>query len=246
MSDQASREAILVEVPDLQVVSGGCANLLGSPIGGLESIDKVLREKSGQLRLMGGRLPHLHLHDALLLLLRHSFVIPKLLYIMRTSPCFLSAELEVYDNLLKTILCDVTNVRLDEVSWSQASLPIRSGGIGVRRVAQLAPSAFLASAAGCSDLIRLILPSYLQNVSYPTQESALDCWQCGHDEPPPSSLAAHRQKVWDSPRIQATYFPLLDALPDPRARVCLLAVTTKKSGDWLNALPTFICRSPYE
>ena len=36
--DQASREAMLVEVPDLQVVSGGCANLLGSPIGdgGLE------------------------------------------------------------------------------------------------------------------------------------------------------------------------------------------------------------------
>ena len=179
--DQASREAMLVEVPNQHLVSGGCANLLGSPSGVLESIDKVLREKAIQLQLMGGRLPHLHSHDALLLL-RHSFTIPKLIYIMRTSPCFLSAELEVYDNLLKTILCDVINVRLDEVSWSQACLPIRFGGIGVRRVAQLATS-FLASAACCSDLIRLILPLHLQNVSYPPQESALASWQCGHNEP---------------------------------------------------------------
>ena len=53
----------------------------------------------------------------------------------------------------------------------------------------------------------------------------------------PSSLAAHRQKVWDSPWIQATYFSLLDALPDLHARARLLAVATKESGAWLNALP---------
>ena len=143
----------------------------------------------------------------------------------------------MYDNLLKTILCDVINVQLDEVSWSQAFLPIRFGGIDIRRTAQLAPAAFLTSAAGCSDLIRLILPSHLQNVSYPAQESTLTSWQCGHDEPPPSSLAVHHQEGLDSPRIQATYFSLLDGFHDPCAQARLLAVATKELGAWLNALP---------
>ena len=105
----------------------------------------------------------------------------------------------------------------DVDSWNQASLPIRAGGIGIRKAVELAPSAFLASAVGCSDLIQLILPPHLQDVPYPARETALTLWQRGHDEPPPSGLASRCQKAWDAPRIQATYDTLLDVSPDPSA-----------------------------
>ena len=129
--DVTVREAMLVEAPGLQVVSCDGADLLGSPIRSVEGIGIAIQRKSDQLRLMGDTLHLFHSHDALLLLC-HSFSIPKILYILRSAPCFLSASLEAYDNLLRDILSDITNVCLEEDSvWAQASLPVRAGGLGV-------------------------------------------------------------------------------------------------------------------
>ena len=124
-----------------------------------ECVDDIIQNKVEVLQLMGSRLGLLTSHDALLLL-RHSFAIPKVLYILRTSPCFLSDRLESFDDVLRNMLRNILNVDLAlESTWLQASLPVRMGGIiGIRRAVQLAPSAYLASAAGCSELIRL-LPS---------------------------------------------------------------------------------------
>ena len=119
----------------------------------------------------------------------------------------------------------------------QASLPVRARGIGIRRAVQLAPSAFLASAAGSSDLVYQILPPHLKDASNPVIESALTTWLHSHDEPPPSNPASHHQKAWDAPYIRATYDTLLDESPDASTRACLLAVATKESGAWLSALP---------
>ena len=90
------------------------------------------------------------------------------------------------------MLGDITNVCLEEDgTWTQASLPV----IGIRRAAQLAPSAFLASAAGCSELVAQILPPQMQGVLNPSRDAALTAWQHGHDEVPPSGAASHRQKA---------------------------------------------------
>ncbi len=162
--DPSTRAAMMLEAPGLHVTSRDSADILGSPIGDLEGIGTAIQVKTEQLRLMGERLLSLHSHDALLLL-RHSFSIPKILYILCSAPCFLSPHIENYDTLLRSILSDVTNICLDEESvWSQASLPERAGGIGIRKAVQLAPSAYLASAAGCDELVRQILPHYVQNI----------------------------------------------------------------------------------
>ena len=113
---------------------------------------------------MGERLQHLSSHDALLLL-RHSLAIPKLLYILRSSPSFLSPCLKSYDDELRALVSRITNVPLEDPAWSQASLPVRCGGLGIRSAVQLAPSAFLSSAAGSSDLVRRILPDRLDITS---------------------------------------------------------------------------------
>ena len=130
--DAPTRKAMVFEVPGLHNVSCSQATLLGSPIGKVECISDTIKEKTELLKLMGGRLSHLQSLDALLLL-RHSFAIPKVLYTLRTAPCFLSPDLETFDETLRTSLTSIVNVRLDDVSaWLQASLPVRAGGIGIR------------------------------------------------------------------------------------------------------------------
>ena len=137
---------------------------------------------------MGERLGLLCSHDALTLL-RHCSSLPKVLYTLRTAPCFLSCHLQSFDDLVRSILSHIVNVSLDNDSaWLQASLPVKAGGIGIRRSTQLARSSYLTSAAGCSDLVQHILPPYLgHNVSHSHHyDAALKLRAEDHSHPPPS------------------------------------------------------------
>ena len=100
------------------------ATLLGLSIGDVSSISVILGAKADMLKRMGVRLQHLSAQDALLLLM-HSFAIPKLLYNLRTSPCFLSPVLLEYDKLLNSIVGRITNIcfDVDDRVWDQATLP---------------------------------------------------------------------------------------------------------------------------
>jgi len=51
----------------------------------------------------------------------------------------------------------ITNSSFTDTQWLQASLPIKDGGLGVRRVSSLALPVFLASAAGTALLQTEIL-----------------------------------------------------------------------------------------
>ena len=98
---------------------------------------------------MTDRLKDIHHQDALFLL-RNCFAIPKLLYLLRTSTCFLlDGLLEIFDNTIKLSLISLLNVSLTEDQVLQSSLPINCGGLGLRSAIHLAPSAFIASANGC-------------------------------------------------------------------------------------------------
>ena len=102
------------------------ATLLGSPIGDVSSTSATLTIKTNMLKRMGERLQCLTAQDALLLL-KHSFALPKLLYNLRTAPCFLSPVLQEYDELLKSTLSGITNIHFqdDDPTWTQATLPVR-------------------------------------------------------------------------------------------------------------------------
>ena len=153
------------------------------PLGGVDCIDQVNCDKTVSLQTMGDRLSYLHAQDALLLL-HHSFTIPKLLYTLQSAPCFLSHELSINDNILKSITSRITNVPLgdSDTAWTQASLPVKHRGLGVWSALQLAPSAFLASAAGSSGLVSQILPKPLQEVPYAARAKALSSWMQWHGQ----------------------------------------------------------------
>ena len=133
--DQSSVEVLLSSFPGLQFVNANDATLLGSSLGDIASINETLEAKTNQLKLIGERLCYLHSHDAITLL-RHSFAIPKLLHILRTSPAFLSPTLLPFDQLLMSIVSQITNIHfhIDDPAWMQATLPVGSGGLGLHRL----------------------------------------------------------------------------------------------------------------
>ena len=164
--DPVVRGTILFSLPG-RVVDPSDACFLGSPIGNLDSVTAALRGKINSLEIMGETLSHVSAQDALILLC-NAFSIPKLLYILRTSPSFLSPALDSYDESLKSIVSRITNIHFEanDPAWSQATLPVGVGGLGIRSTVQLTPSAFLASASATHDLVQEILPLCLQPLTW--------------------------------------------------------------------------------
>jgi hypothetical protein len=182
-------------------------------------------------------------HDALVLL-KASFSAPKLLHTIRASgPCSGHPALERFDGLLRDCVGAITNTDLTDVRWIQASLPVRNGGLGVRRVSSLAPSAFLASAAGTRDL-QDMTPHRCDISADSAVDHVLEQWTIIHgqsDVSRPVGTSAAKQREWDKPSICADLARLMASLPDRHHQARLLAVSTPHCGDWLHALPISSC-----
>ena len=73
------------------------------------------------------------------------------------SLCLGNAILSQIDKVLKSNISHIANVVLSDVQWIQASLPVKAGGLGIRRAASLALPAYLASATSTALLQDLIL-----------------------------------------------------------------------------------------
>ena len=109
-------------------------------------------------------------------LLKNSIAMPKLLNILRTSPCANNPLLQVFDMKLKEGLQTILNVELSDLQWKQASLPVQMGGLEVSSACMLAPSAFLASSAATLPLQEAILSSSLAGVEDKTVSIAKASW----------------------------------------------------------------------
>ncbi|KAL5515707.1 hypothetical protein EMCRGX_G000911 [Ephydatia muelleri] len=107
--------------------------------------------------------------------------------------------LKFYDDELRATICSSFNIQLAESapSWTQSTLLVHHGGLGIRSAVQLAPSAFLVSAAASSGLAYLILPANMQPLQLSYVDEALAAWSQGCQEQPPTDAAAHHQKTWD-------------------------------------------------
>ena len=114
-------------------------------------------------------------HDSLFLL-TNIVSVPRLLYILPTTPCTGNPELQMYDDVVRSALEGLLNIELTEQAWVQASLPVGFGGLGIWSTVMLASSAFLASAARVLDLIPVLLPAIFQHATDLSTEAALAAW----------------------------------------------------------------------
>ena len=106
-------------------------------------------------------------------------------------------------------MCKVVNVDISDSAWTQASLPVYLGDLGIRSAVQLAPSAFLASAAACSVLIHQIILEWLSGVWCTFQDDALDMWSQSQETSTSEEIESLRQISWDTPLVRAAYNQLL-------------------------------------
>jgi len=109
-------------------------------------------------------------------LLKNSLAMPKLLCTLRTSDCSDNPLLAQFDSTLRTALSGMLNVDLSDDQWTQASLLVRNGGLGIRSAQMLASSAFLASAASTLKLQQSILPPSIQTLVDKSTETAEITW----------------------------------------------------------------------
>ena len=146
---------------------------------------------------MAERLVTIDAHDAVFLL-RCCFAIPKLTYFLRSAPTFRTlATLQEYDLVMKKCLEEIINIKLDQEAWTQSSLPVKQGGLGIRKATDLALSTFLSSAFSSSHVASTLLPGDITMENYTEVKEALDLWkaQFNGDQDLPEDITV--QTLWD-------------------------------------------------
>ena len=174
-------------------------------------------------------------HQAFVLL-KDAFSIPNLSYILRASPAYQHvADLEeAFDSILRGALSAVTNIKMDNYFWRQASFPEGLGGLGVRVACDVALPAFFASLHLARDLVQAILSGFNMAESgdlAAAEESSVGRW--------PGLIAPTdvcSQKALDMPCALDVRDKML-AAADQVGRARFLAAAYRESGRWLGAVP---------
>lgn len=222
--------------PGIKIVTKDFLRLLGSPVFD-ESIPNFIQEKIQNFHTVSDRIFQINSHMAFYII-RHCLFVPKFIYFLRCSPIWKFHNiLNNIDNVLKNFLSKLLNINLDENMFIQASLPIRFGGLGIRKISSVSLPAFLSSVYSVKDLVGKILnPSHGDlEISHLAEARNAWCEQCPSILPP---ITETSQKLWDEPLCKTVYNTLLTSSNTVAERARLLAVAQWESGLWLQALPS--------
>ena len=177
-------------------------------------------------------------HDALLIL-KASSSTSHVLFMLRCLPCLGYAILSQIDEVLKSKIIHIANVVLCDAKWVQASLPVKAGGLRIRRAASLTLPAYLTSAISTTSLQDLIL---IRSVATAEKYYTLyhSNWSSAYNQSFPLDATACKQRAWDEPIVKDDINHFF-ATASQRDESRLLAVTSPHSGDWLHVLPIASC-----
>ncbi|XP_073955687.1 uncharacterized protein [Choristoneura fumiferana] len=222
-------------LPGLRELNTDSFCLLGAPIFP-SAVPEALEIRRDLLLFASERLKGINPHVALALM-QKCFAVPKMTYLLRTAPAWLFPDdVGSFDVAIKSAVESITNVSMSDNQWAQAALPIRYGGIGVRRLRDVSLPAFLASAHGVAGLVSNILSLDGDGADIPYVAGAVVAWSAlnpGATVPEDPAV----QRGWDDVGCRATLDRLINgAAGADLAR--LLAVSRSESGAWLHALPS--------
>ena len=135
------------------------------------------------------------------------------------------------DDLLRNCISRINNTDLSDIQWLQASLPVKTGGLGVWLANHSAPSAYLAAVHVTRDLQSFILGGHFMDHTA-HEVSALRAWSDLSDAATiPSGSAISRQHEWDKPVAEVQFNRLLQSQTDNAYRARILAVSAPHNGD---------------
>lgn len=223
--------------PGIKPVQSAKITLLGCPLS-VPGISEALNSKLEVLQRFSNNLKELNSHCGYFLL-KHSFGIPRVTYLLRCAPCWKEPELLAqYDSCIRNTLETICNCKLDEISWRQSSLPVGVGGLGVRDISTLCYSAFLGSLSSVTELLNSVLPHHMSEPPDKFFEEALLKWSVLSKLDPLKSPVPDSQKKLDVLVCQNSFIELLSGAQEPLHKARLLAAHEKESGAWLNTLPS--------
>ncbi|XP_061713148.1 uncharacterized protein LOC133521996 [Cydia pomonella] len=221
--------------PNIKIIDKSSLCLLGSPIFE-ESYSNFISDTTSKFQNYESRLLEISPHFALCII-KFCLFVPKLMYVIRCCSFSKFQNLLIpLDNIIKNSLESILNLQLSEESWTQASLPIRHGGIGIRKISSVSTPAFLSSVHSSAILVGKILRACPPNYEIAGLTESKNAWSIacpGKDFPEnPNS-----QKIWDDIQCKIIYDALLSRSTGS-ARARLLAAGSRESGAWLHAFPS--------
>lgn len=221
-------------LPGVKVIDSESFQLLGAPI--LEdSLSEMLTAGLNKVRTLCEGLTRLDIHPALRVL-RCSTSSPKFQHLLRTSPTFIrSSLLSEIDDFYRQTLVAITNNKISDVSWNQASLPLSLAGLGIRKLTDLAEPAYFSSVYQSAELSNSILAKSGLSTLNTTFTSLID--QYPTEWTPTQMELRKSQSAWDSLHAKAVFNGMLNS-SEPIDRARLLASSTKPSSKWLQAVPS--------
>ena len=178
---------------------------------------------------------------ALSQILRSCLSLPKISVAICTCPShYISDALSCFDCSLATFISDLIGAPLPEWSQLKSSLPISLSGLGVRRAAQHASAAYLASINQSKDLMADMLccsPPLSDHLTSSLSSVALAAnrsdWSSIADIDIPIS-----QKHLSYAIDQANISCLLSSAPSTRFKALALSTSSPHAGDWLHVIPS--------
>jgi hypothetical protein len=138
-----SHKGISKLAPGIKICDREGLSLLGSPIfdqGFKNTVEKTIITVENLLNK--AELVNSHVAYTLI---KNCLLIPKFNFLLRTTPFWkFSNYVNSIDSSLKSCLERILNLRLTDLQWRQSSLPIRFGGLGIRRISDICLPAFLS------------------------------------------------------------------------------------------------------
>ena len=146
------------------------------------------------------------------------------------------ATLQEYDQVMKKCLEAIINLGQD--AWTQSSLPVKKGGLGIRKATNLALSAFLSSAFSSAHGASALLPEDIKMENYIEVQEALDLWKAQFSEDKGQELPEDItvQTMWDQPVFELRYQELMENQTVPTEKARLIAAHSEHSSGWLTGL----------
>jgi hypothetical protein len=221
-------------IPGIKICDRGSLSLLGSPIfdqGFKNTVEKTIITVENLLN----KAVFLSRHVAYTLI-KNCLFIPKFNFLLRTTPFWkFSNYVNSIDSSLKSSLEKILNLRLTDLQWCQSTLPIRFGGLGIRRISDICLPAFLSSVHGVKKLVSQLLNSKDNELIIHHYDEALAVWDVENENERPT--IPQFQKNWDNINIKRIIDNDL-IFNSSRDLARFKALQCRESGSWLHAIPS--------
>jgi hypothetical protein len=220
--------------PGIKICDREGLSLLGSPIfdqGFKNTVEKTIITVENLLN----KAELLNRHVAYTSIKNCLFII-KFNFLLRTTPFWkFSNYVNSIGSSLNSCLERILNLRLTDLQWRQSTLPIRFGGLGIRRISDICLPAFLSSINGVKKLVSLLLNSKDNELIIHHYDEVLAVWDVENENE--RATIQQFQKNWDNINIKGIIANYL-IFNSPRDLARFKALQCRESGSWLDTIPS--------